>query len=90
VLLKRQFTNNTHTRRLIVTSGLHGWDVIDEEDSTVLRHSRRHDWHRVERDIRLFEVIALTLERAGWVEVPPEAPTASAPADERDVPACTH
>jgi hypothetical protein len=90
VLLKRQLTNDKHTRRLIVTSGLHGWDVIDEQDSTVLRHSRRHDWHRVERDIHLFEVMARTLEHDGWVEVIPEAQPTSARADQPDVPACTH
>ena len=66
--LSRHLINDTHVHRFAVTSDVRGWEVYEEEDSMVLRHVHRDDWHRVERDIRLFELTALTLKRHGWVE----------------------
>ena len=42
--------------------------MSEEEDSAVLRRVHRKEWHRVERDIHLFEISALTLKREGWIE----------------------
>jgi hypothetical protein len=42
--------------------------VQEEEDATVVRHALREDWHRVERDIRLFDLRALALKSQGWTE----------------------
>ena len=43
-----------------------GWEVKLEEDSTLKKHARYRDWHRVERTLVMFrrEVAALTAQ--GW------------------------
>ena len=66
--LDRHLISNGHVRRFVVTSDLEGWEVREEEDSAVLRRAHRDDWHRVERDVRLFEIKALALKRDGWIE----------------------
>jgi hypothetical protein len=66
--LNRDLTNHGHIHRFVVTQSLRGWDVREEEDSTVLRHTLREDWHRVERDVQLFDLRALALKRSGWTE----------------------
>jgi hypothetical protein len=66
--LDRHLISNGHVRRFVVTSDLKGWEVREEEDSAVLRRAHRDDWHRVERDVQLFEIKALTLKRDGWIE----------------------
>jgi len=66
--LERQFTNQGRVYRFVVTNRLEGWEVREEEDSSVLRLVRRQDWHRVERDIHLFELRALALKKEGWIE----------------------
>ena len=66
--LERQFTNQGRVYRFVVTNDLEGWEVREEEDSSVLRRARRQDWHRVERDIHLFEIRALALKGEGWIE----------------------
>jgi hypothetical protein len=66
--LDRHLISNGHVRRFVVTSDLKGWEVREEEDSAVLRRAHRDDWHRVERDVRLFEIKALALKRDGWIE----------------------
>jgi hypothetical protein len=64
--LSHSLTYLGHVHRFVVTPDLEGWDVLEEEDSTVLRRVHRKDWHRVERDTRLFEITAFTLKREGW------------------------
>jgi hypothetical protein len=59
-------TYHGHVHRFVVTRDLEGWEVLEDEDSTVLRRVHREDWHRVETDTRLFEITALTLKRDGW------------------------
>jgi hypothetical protein len=67
--IDRHLHRDAHIHRFaIVASDQHGWDVIEEEDSVLLAHTHREDWHRVERDIRRFEVAAFALKREGWVE----------------------
>ena len=68
MFFSRQVVKDSHCRRLTVTTALEGWDVIEEEDATIRRYTRRQDWHRVERDIHLFELTMLALERDGWIE----------------------
>jgi hypothetical protein len=63
MLLCRHFTHDEHTYRLVVTSGSKGWDVREEQDAAVLRSIHRDDWHRVERDVQMFELKALAVER---------------------------
>jgi len=66
--LERQFNNQGRVRRFVVTNHGEGWEVLEEEDSAVLRRTVRQDWHRVELDIRLFELRALALTAVGWIE----------------------
>jgi len=66
--LYRELIHDGHVHRFIVTSQIQGWQVSEEEDSAVLHRVRRDDWHRVERDVLLFEATAASLKRAGWTE----------------------
>jgi hypothetical protein len=66
--LTRDLINDVHVHRLVVTRDLEGWEVREEEDSTILRRTRREDWHRVETDIQLFDIKARTLKGEGWHE----------------------
>ena len=66
--LDRHLNSHGHVHRFVVTRDLEGWEVREEKDSAVLRRAHREDWHRVERDIRLFELRALELQREGWIE----------------------
>jgi hypothetical protein len=67
--INRHLHRDMHVHRFsVAASDHHGWDVIEEEDSLVLVHTHREDWHRVERDIQRFEIAAFELKRAGWVE----------------------
>ncbi len=66
--LDRHLNSNGHLHRFVIERSLEGWDVREEEDSIVLRHTHRDDWHRVERDMQLFEIRALALKREGWTE----------------------
>jgi hypothetical protein len=43
-----------------------GWEVRVEEDGTVTRHVRYHDWHRVERALAQFDRAIATLTSEGW------------------------
>jgi hypothetical protein len=47
---------------------MNGWEVCEEEDSKLLKRVHRDDWHRVERDTKLFEMTALALKCNGWIE----------------------
>ena len=64
----RRLTRAGHVHRFAVVHGREGWDVREEEDHVVLQRARRKDWHRVERNIWLFTMTALALEREGWIE----------------------
>jgi len=66
--VERHLTNHGRVHRFVVTNDVGGWEVREEEDSSVLRLVRRQDWHRVERDIQLFEIRALALKSEGWIE----------------------
>jgi hypothetical protein len=67
--LNRQLILGTHIHRFtVVSSSQHGWDVFEEEDSTEVTSVHREDWHRVERDIQRFDLTAIALKQAGWVE----------------------
>jgi len=66
--LDRHLISQGHVHRFIVTSTLGGWEVLEEEDFSVLRRAHHEDWHRVERDIHLFDIRALALKDEGWIE----------------------
>jgi hypothetical protein len=66
--LNHRLVNHGHVRRFVVTPIPAGWDVREEEDSTVVRHAQRTDWHRVETDAHLFEIKVPQLRREGWID----------------------
>ncbi len=50
-----------HVMSVTVTDSPGGWNVRHERDSIVIRTIVRDDWHRVERDLRLFRLRAEAL-----------------------------
>ena len=66
--LNRHLFHDCHVHRFVVTFDVNGWDVIEEDDSTIVRHVHREDWHMVERDIHRFDLTAFELKRDGWAE----------------------
>lgn len=38
-------------RRVTVTHGEHGWEVMEQHDNNVVRRASYTDWHRVERAV---------------------------------------
>lgn len=56
-----------HIRRFRVTdTGGSGWELIEEQDSRLVRRVRYNDWHRVERALMLITLQVEALEQAGW------------------------
>jgi hypothetical protein len=65
----RSLRKAAHTRRFTIhDTGSCGWQVLDEQDSKVLRSVLYDDWHRVERAMAAFALEALTLRQTGWVD----------------------
>ena len=56
-------------RRLVISADNDGWEVREEQHSTVVSRVHRHDWHRVEIDVLLFDRTAAALKQAGWTEL---------------------
>jgi len=66
----RRLRKAAHTRRFTIrNTGTSGWQVQDEQDSTIVKSVLYDDWHRVERAIAAFSVEIAMLRESGWVEV---------------------
>ena len=65
-----------HLHRILVTSHVLGWEVVVLQDSTVIRRTYRADWHKVERDIRLFQMRMCACGADGWPVVLKREPAA--------------
>lgn len=64
-----------HTRGFLVgEADEQGWEILEEEDSRIVKQTRLHDWHRVERAIVRFMAEAVRLRDAGWTEMPVSLP----------------
>ena len=58
-----------HVRRFTIRdTGTSGWQVLDEQDTLVVKSVLYDDWHRVERAKASFAIEAAILREAGWVE----------------------
>ena len=68
MFLNRHLVNDAHERRFLVVHDAGGWEVIEKQDSAVVRHVRRTRWQRVEPEIQLFDTTADELKRLGWIE----------------------
>jgi hypothetical protein len=66
--LRRELANQDHVHRFVIVADADGWEVREEEDANVIHRVHRTDWHRVEMDVRLFDVKAIGLKREGWIE----------------------
>lgn len=65
----RTLSKANHVRRFTIRqTAVTGWEVRDEQDSTVIRTARYTDWHRVERACMAFAREAERLTNSGWVE----------------------
>lgn len=51
-------------RRFTVRRGTRGWDVTEELDREVVRHTTYTDWHRVERALQVFQMHATDLNHS--------------------------
>lgn len=70
MIFSKRLRSEDHIRAFVVCeAGGQGWEVREEEDDRVIRHTWVHHWHRVENAMMLFALQAVQLERAGWVEV---------------------
>ena len=58
-----------HIRRYSIQATSAGWEVREEQDSEIVRHSFYHDWHRVERARQSFSLKLHTLREEGWSEI---------------------
>lgn len=68
MFLDRYLVHEAHERRFVVTHDAGGWDVIEKENSKLLRHVRRRKWQQVEPEIQRFDATADELKRLGWTE----------------------
>ena len=69
IMYAKVFHKAAHVRRLTVRAGdTQGWQVLDEQDSTVIKSVTYKDWHRVERAMALFAAEASLLTATGWIE----------------------
>jgi hypothetical protein len=59
-----ELKHDGHIDRVLVSPHTRGWEVVAERDSTILMRIYRDDWHRVERDVRLFQMRAYTYDAA--------------------------
>jgi hypothetical protein len=55
-----------HVRRYSIQATSSGWEVREEQDSQIVRHSFYQDWHRVERALHSFSLKLDTLREEGW------------------------
>jgi hypothetical protein len=58
-----------HIRRYSIQPTSTGWEVREEQDSEIVRHSFYQDWHRVERAMQAFSLKLHVLREEGWRDV---------------------
>jgi hypothetical protein len=69
LMYARLLRKAAHIRRFTIRdTGTSGWQVLDEQDSKVVKSVLYDDWHRVERAKAAFALEASMLREAGWVE----------------------
>jgi|RhiMethySRZTD1v2_1073278.scaffolds.fasta_scaffold01341_24 hypothetical protein len=66
--LNRHLVNDAHVRSFIVMHHADGWEVIEAQDSKVVRRVSRRNWQKVEPEIQRFETTANELKQKGWIE----------------------
>jgi hypothetical protein len=62
----KQIKNRDHVRRYSILPTQSGWEVLQEQDSRVVKQICYTDWHRVERARRAFTLEVSNLRDQGW------------------------
>jgi hypothetical protein len=66
-MFAKELTQAGHTKRFTISDTANsGWEVLVEQDSTVVRRVRYTDWHRVERALLMLSLQVSELEENGW------------------------
>ena len=58
-----------HIRRYSIHSTESGWEIREEEDAQLVRHTYYQDWQRVERAKLAMSVTWNSLREQGWSEL---------------------
>lgn len=70
MIYSKRLRSEDHTKAFVVgDADERGWEVREEDDHRIVRHTWMHDWHRVENVMTRFALEAMQLQRAGWVEI---------------------
>jgi hypothetical protein len=64
-----ELKHDGHLHRVLVSSQARGWEILAERDSIILMRTHRDDWHRVERDVRLFQMRVCADDAGGDYDV---------------------
>jgi hypothetical protein len=67
-MFARALHKDQHKKRFSIVQTGRFWEVLEEQDSLVVRRMVYDDWHRVERAKRVFTQEVASLCQAGWVE----------------------
>ena len=67
-MFARALHKDQHKKRFSIVQTGRFWEVLEEQDSQVVRRRVYDDWHRVERAKRVFTQDVASLCQAGWVE----------------------
>ena len=67
-MFARALHNNQHKKRFTIVQADGVWEVLEEEDSRIVKRVIYDDWHRVERARKVFVREAESLRERGWVE----------------------
>ena len=59
-----------HVHRVLVSSYRRGWEIVVQQDSIIVERTYREDWHKVERDIALFQTRIFACGADGWPVLP--------------------
>ena len=67
-MFARALHKDQHRKRFSIVQNGRFWEVLEEQDSRVVRRMVYDDWHRVERAKRVIAQEVASLCQAGWVE----------------------
>ena len=71
-MFAKELTQAGHTKRFTISEAAQsGWEVLEEQDSHVVRRVCYTDWHRVERAVLLLSLQVSELEENGWRQSQP-------------------
>lgn len=66
--IERCLSKGDQKVRFVITDHERGWEVREDEGANAVSEVVYDDWHRAERDLKLFELRAAALRQQGWVD----------------------